>query len=113
MVFLPVMLSWIGPPPYLSALIRDKVGPFDDKEVLKRNDSAHNNPAFVSPKDEESMVNNLPKSAATRSGAQPSPLPQMTPHPLPRHSLIWHPHKNDFVIVSPLWQSQSPHNNFY
>lgn len=108
MVFLPILLSWIGPPPYLSAVMNNGIQLTDNKEELKRNDSAHNNPAFSpSRDDEESMVNNFsmlgvkvpPAQSPIRVGNQ-LPVPS-----LPRHHLIWDPYLNDFVAVSPPQQS--------
>lgn len=100
LILLPVLLSWMGPPPYLSAQLQST----HYRSTLKVSESAADNLALE--RDNHFMVNNM----SSYQSRVPTYSRQLLVYPkqavvytnqrrlLPRCVLVWNPYKVDYEV---------------
>lgn len=102
MVLLPVLLSWVGPPPYLTAYI-----PLTSDTPTST--TGQDNPALDKEPDTNYMVNgymnscDVPHSTPAQLTASQSGPRQVKPTPsrLPRHKLVWDDCIRNYIVITP------------
>lgn len=108
MVLLPVLLSWMGPAPYLTATmahsaVTSQEGADNNKEAIVP--AGHDNPSLDNKTEENYAVNKYMSNITVHTATVD------TPTRLPRHTLIWNDHLRDFEISFPCGGSEAEQNS--